>query len=106
MDARNRTAVLPQVLADRECDVDSADARHETLVTGDEIAELVEHAIVRQVVLRVGAHDLAAMQHSKTVLRPTRIATEVAHDDCDVAAGSGIKSCREVANGCDRRDSE
>ncbi len=52
----HRAAVLPQVLADRDRDVDllavvGGQPEHRQRVTGQEVAELVEHAVVRQVML-------------------------------------------------------
>ena len=49
----DRPAVLPEVLADGERDVDAVDADHGRARARDEVAELVEHAVVGQVVLGV-----------------------------------------------------
>ena len=65
----DRAALLPEVLADGECDVHAAYPYDGQVVPGDEDAELVEHAVVGQVVLGVAGHHLAAMQHGNAVLR-------------------------------------
>ncbi len=44
-------------------------AQDRELVAGNEVAELVEHAVVGQVVLGVAGHDLAPPQHGGRVLR-------------------------------------
>ncbi len=62
-------AVLPDVLADRQRDVHPVHPHHRQLVAGDEPAVLVEHAVVRQVVLGEPGGDLAPEQHRGAVLR-------------------------------------
>ena len=62
-------AVLPQVLADGEGDVDAVDADDGQRLAGHEVAELVEDAVVGQVVLGEGQRHLAAVQHGGGVLR-------------------------------------
>ena len=42
----HRSAVLPEVFTDGNCDVDAANAQHVKFVAGLEIAELVEDAVV------------------------------------------------------------
>ena len=68
----DRTAVAPEVLADDDRDVHAADAQHQELIAGDEDPELVEHGVVRQVVLRVARDDGAPVQHARAVLRDRR----------------------------------
>ncbi len=62
-------AVLPEVLADGEGDVHAVDAQDRHAVAGHEVAELVEDAVVRQVVLGEVQDHLAAVQHRPRVLR-------------------------------------
>ena len=71
---RHRAAVLPQVLADGDGHVHRLAARggqpeHRHRVAGHEVAELVEHAVVGQVVLGRGDRHLAAVQQRRGVLR-------------------------------------
>ena len=65
----HRPALLPQVLADDGRDVDAVQAHDRQPVAPDEVAELVEDAVVRQVVLGVARHHAAAVQHGGAVLR-------------------------------------
>ena len=62
--ARDRTTVLPQVLADGECDVDATDAHDAGLCPWHEVAEFVEHTVVRQVMFVVRRFDLALEHHA------------------------------------------
>ena len=64
-----RAAGLPQVLADDRDDVHAVQPHDREPVATDEVAELVEDAVVRQVVLGVAGHDPAAVQHGGAVLR-------------------------------------
>ncbi len=59
---RDRAALLPEVLADGQGDVDAVQPDDAGFTAGHEVAELVEHAVVRQMVLRVAGHDLPAVQ--------------------------------------------
>ncbi len=70
----DRPAVLPQVLADRDRDVDRLAAlgrqpEHRQRVAGQEVAELVEDAVVGQVVFGRRDRDVAAVQHRGRVQR-------------------------------------
>ncbi len=62
-------AVLPEVLADGERDVDAVHADHRHRVARHEVPELVEDAVVGEVVLGERQHHLAAVQHRGGVLR-------------------------------------
>ena len=64
----HRPAVLPEVLTDGKGNIDSADTQHVEFVAGLEIAELVEHPVVGQVMLRVGTHHPTLVQDSGDVL--------------------------------------
>ncbi|CAM5410741.1 hypothetical protein SROCM77S_02675 [Streptomyces rochei] len=66
---RHPAAVLPQVLADGQRHVHPAHPHHRHGVAGHEVAELVEDAVVRQVVLGEAQGHLAAVQHGHRVLR-------------------------------------
>ena len=72
---RHRAAVLPQVLADRDRDVDGLaglrhrQAEHRQRAARHEVPELVEDAVVRQVVLGRGDHHPSAVQHRRRVER-------------------------------------
>ncbi len=87
--------VLPQVLADRDRDVDAADLHDVDRVAGHEVADLVADAVVPQVVLGLSYDDTAVVQHRHGVLRrPLRAAeplerrvhaVEEAGDDGDLA---------------------
>ena len=72
---RERAAVLPQVLADRQRDVDAAVPDDHEPVAGDEVAPLVEHAVVGQVVLEVARDDLAAVQERGALRGPPSSST-------------------------------
>ena len=63
----SRRPVLPDVLADRDRDVDAADLHDLGLVARHEVAELVEDAVVRQVVLVVPRDDAAAVDDGRGV---------------------------------------
>jgi hypothetical protein len=65
----HRSALLPQVLADDGDDVHPVQPHDRQPVAAHEVAELVEDAVVRQVVLGVAADDPAAVQHGRRVLR-------------------------------------
>ena len=103
---RDRAAVLPQVLADGDGHVHRVpatglagtgdrDTDHRQPVPGHEIAVLVEHPVVRQVMLGRGDHDRPAVQQRRRVLgeltgspdpgRPARPPAQVAGDDGDIA---------------------
>ena len=88
--------VLPEVLADGQRDVDPGDPHDAGIGARDEVAELVEHPVVGQVVLAVPGDDAAPVQHGSGVDRgPARGAqpmittavaqVEVAHDRRGVA---------------------
>ena len=62
-------SVLPDVLADGQGDVNAADLDHLRLVAGNEVTELVEDAVVRQVVLVVPRDDAAVGDHRRGVGR-------------------------------------
>ena len=68
---RDGPALLPQVLADRDRDVDSVQPHHGQVAARDEDPELVEDAVVRQVVLGVAGHRPAGEQQRRAVLRLT-----------------------------------
>ena len=81
---RERAAVLPEVLADGQGDVDAADPGDHEPVAGHEVARLVEDAVVGQVVLEVGGRDLAAVQHGAGVARAAG-GVDVADDHRELA---------------------
>ena len=81
---RERPALLPQVLADRQCDVDAVVPDDGQRGAGDEVAALVEDAVVRQVVLEVAGHDLAVVQKRRRVARRA-VVVDVADDHRDLA---------------------
>ena len=62
-----RRAGLPDVLADREADGRPTAARGRRAATGDEVALLVEHAVVRQELLAVDRRDRAVGAHDARV---------------------------------------
>ena len=66
---RHPAALLPEVLADRERDVDAVDTDDGHRVTRHEVAELVEDAVVGQMVLGEVQRDRAAVQYGAGVLR-------------------------------------
>ncbi len=68
---RDRAALLPQVLADGDRDVDATHPHHSQVAPGHEDPELVEDAVVGQVVLGIAGHHLTAHQHRGAVLRLT-----------------------------------
>ena len=102
---RDRAAVLPQVLADRQRNVDAANPQHAGLLARHEVTELVEDAVVGQMVLAVASDELPAMQDARSVDRGatrsaepigrTRQAVEVADDHDDLAEAIGRKIARE-----------
>ncbi len=57
-----RSGALPDVLADHDAEVDPVEAHHRQSAAWEEVPELVEHAVVGQVVLRVAGHDLTTVQ--------------------------------------------
>ena len=61
-------AVAPEVLADREGDVDAADLHDVDRVAGDEVADLVADAVVPEVVLGLAGDDLAAVHDGDVVV--------------------------------------
>ncbi len=73
---RDRSAVLPEVLADGEGDVDAVDAHDRGARAGDEVAVLVEDAVVGQVVLGVAGDDASAVEDGGGVLRRAARAAE------------------------------
>lgn len=106
---RHAAAVLPEVLADGEGHVDAVHAHDRHGVAGHEVAELVEDAVVRQVVLGVGQDDLAAVQHrSRVAGRAGRLAelrlrglgpVEVADDHRKFPEALLGEPCGELAQG-------
>ena len=109
--------VLPDVLADGQRDVDATDLDHLRLVAGHEVAELVEDAVVRQVVLVVPRDDPSARQNGGSVRRQVlRQAeslrsrsgerVEVAHDDDEVAEAVILQSNGELVDATTRRFDE
>ena len=70
---RERTAVLPQVLADGQRDIDAAMSDDHELGARDEVAPLVEHPVVGQVMLEVAGHHLAAVQERSRIARAGRL---------------------------------
>src|SRR5450756_172638 len=93
----HRPAVLPEVFADRDGHVDVTDTHNGEVPARGEDPELVEHAVVGQVVLCITSLDLAVVQHRGAVLgewsgdltgRPGREvwrAAQVADNDREVA---------------------
>ncbi|MGX1121004.1 hypothetical protein RKD37_006367 [Streptomyces ambofaciens] len=102
-------AVLPQVLADGQRHVHAAHPHDGQGVAGHEVAELVEDAVVRQVVLGEAQRHLAAVQHGSRVLRGARglavprlgrrRAVEVSDDHGDAAEALVRQPYREGAQG-------
>ncbi len=87
----DRAAVLPQVLADHEGRVDAVQPHHREDVSGDEVAELVEHPVVGQVVLGGGEDRPPPVQQGHRVLRgPDRLAQR---------GGRGSPAAAQVADG-------
>ncbi len=81
-----RAVGAPDVLADADADVHAADdVQLEVLVARREVAGLVEHGVVRQVALAVGADHLAAGAHGGGV-EQILVGVDVA-DDGGAAAG-------------------
>ena len=65
----HRPAVLPEVFAHGHRDVDAEVTHDRQLVAATEVAELVEDAVVGQVVLGVASDDLTAKQEGGRVAR-------------------------------------
>ena len=63
------SALLPQVFADRQRDVDPVQPDDAQVVARDEVPELVEDSVVRQMVLRLGGDNPSSMQEGNGVLR-------------------------------------
>ena len=82
--ARRRRALgrvrEPGVLADVDAEPRAVQFEHERAVVGGEIALLVEHRVVRQVVLAVGALDPAVVQQRGGVEALTLALQRVADD--------------------------
>ncbi len=66
---RDRPAVLPEVLTDREGDVDPANPDDDGHLARHEVAKLVEDPVVGQVVLGIASDDRALVQDRNGVLR-------------------------------------
>ena len=81
---RERAAVLPDVLADRQGQVDPSIAHHDEPIAGHEVAGFIEHPVVGQVVLVVGRHNPAIEQEGGRVAWAVGV-VEVADDDRDRA---------------------
>ncbi len=103
----DRSALLPEVLADGDGHVDPAHPDHGERLAGREDPVLVEDAVVRQVVLGVAAHDAAVVDDRRAVLRqrPPGVgvegavvgAVEVADDDRHVTVAVGGEVARPAA---------
>ena len=102
-------SVAPDVLADRERHVDASDAHDVDGVTRDEVADLVAHAVVPQVVLGLADRDATAVQHRDGVLRgalghagsvgsPIDL-VEAAEHDRQVAEPGGVETFGEDHQG-------
>lgn len=110
---RDAAAVLPQVLADREGDVDAVHPYDRHRVARHEVPELVEDAVVRQVVLGEVQRDPAAVQHRGGVARgPGRLAValrrelravEIADEDRDLPEALRVEAGGERAQRGTRR---
>ena len=76
---RERTVRAPDVLADRDADVDATDdvqLERIGLVARREVAGLVEHGVVRQQPLAVRAEDLSVGAHGRRVEQVTVLVDE------------------------------
>ncbi len=64
----DRAAREPDVLADADADHGAAAREHRVAGRGHEVAVLVEHAVVGQVALAVGAHQATVVEHGGGVV--------------------------------------
>ena len=102
-----RSAVLPEVLADRQPDVGAEQPHRDELVAGLEVPLFVEYAVVGQVVLEVGRGHLPVDQQRGGVARPRRFVDE--SDDHGRRAEPGLgqldgqRQERRAARGAERR---
>src|SRR5690606_7960591 len=119
----DRAALLPDVLADRDAHAAALDLDDRGGLAGREDAELVEHAVVRQVVLVVRGLHHAVAQHDRAVRREVRGRArrlalggaraargarrpDRAQHDRDPAQPPGAEARRDVRGGVPRRATE
>ena len=97
--ARSVAGGLPEVLADRDSDVGSAEQEHDEVAPGREVAVLVENAVVREEALAVDRLDLAVRAHGGRVVK---IGVEVrCADERDDAADLGRDLAQRALGGAD-----
>ncbi len=83
---RHRAAVLPDVLADDHAHVHAVQPHDRQGGAGREVARLVEHAVVRQLVFVVGRDDLAAVEQRRRVAWAFVVAVQVTDHDQRIPA--------------------
>src|SRR5205823_12298993 len=109
---RERAALLPDVLANGQRDVDASVADDGEPVAAHEVACLVEHAEVRQVMLEVRGDDASTETERRRVARAgplvevqrrgivrAAVLVQVADDDGSVAEAGTGQSGRELLRG-------
>ena len=94
--------LLPDVLADRHADLDTAEIDRPRQRTGVEHALLVEHAIVRQIDLVAHRRDAAAVDQRHRVVDLVLVRPHTANDH----RRPGLKLMRQGFNRCARGRSE
>ena len=81
--ARGGDARVPGVLADAQADRNPADLDHARRIAGTEVALLVEHRVVGQLVLAVGGDHASAAQQRRGVVEGTGVRLGVADHHVD-----------------------
>ena len=100
----HRAARIPDVLADVDPDHGSAAHEHGISRAGHEVTVLVEHAVVRQVALAVGADPVPVVDHRRGVVEvvvPLHRADDDGHP-----RGEGLELARDLDGALDERGLE
>ena len=92
---RDRAAVLPDVLADDHADVEPVEPDDVELGARLEPAVLVEHAVVREVVLELPRDDLAAVERRRRVARADLVEVEVTDVGQHFTAAGLVEAARQ-----------
>ena len=72
----HRSGGVPDVLADRDADASAGNVEELHAGPRAEVTRLVEHAVVGQILLVIGARQLAAVNHRRSVKDVVRIVDE------------------------------
>ena len=94
-----RAERAPDVLADRDADLDAADDEQLERIgrrAGGEVPSLVEHGVVRQQPLAVRADDLAVGAHRGGVVQVAVLVDEADHGGAAAGASGELRQRREV----------